>query len=313
MTAFDANSLWAKSKVFVARGLIARNAGDFDTFHTWAALALELLGKAALASVHPALVADPNSFNSLLVACGRPVTDDTRSIGAKTVYERLKSLSNEFDDRAAKFCMLTANRRNEELHSGNSPTGDLAPERWVPEYWRLADIISRIANRTLEEWLGAEEASRARSVIQDTSRVLAAAIEGRISNARSSFDRKYPPDSQELRDILAVTQKMDVPVGHRDLVRNADGHTRVECPACGASAWLFGEEIGSHRHPVEYDRDTGWAWQMEDVIFRSEAFQCAACDLFLNGRVELDAASLPEEFEDERELEPDYEPEYGND
>lgn len=33
----------------------------------------------------------------------------------------------------------------------------------------------------------------------------------------------------------------------------------------------------------------------------------------VEGRVELDAAKLPEEYEDEREIEPDYEPDYGND
>src|SRR5690606_14137761 len=120
---------------------LARDAGDQGLFHMWAALALELLGKSALAHVHPTLVADPTKFNSLLAACGRLDTDDVRSIAAKTVYERLRVLSKSYDQRAADFCMLMANRRNEELHSGSSPTTDLKPDAWVPEFWRIAEII----------------------------------------------------------------------------------------------------------------------------------------------------------------------------
>lgn len=313
MTAFDSNALWAKSKVFIERGLVSRDAGDFDTFHTWAALALELLGKAALASVHPALIVDPNSYESLLVACGKPVTDNTRSIGAKTVYERLKSLSKEFDERAAKFCILMANRRNEELHSGSSPTGDLDPRAWVSEYWRLTDVLSRMTSRTLEAWLGDEESARARSVVSDASHVLVAAVESRISRARAAFDKKYPSDSSERAGVLAMMANAVLPVSHRELLRSLSDYTRAPCPACGASGWLFGEEAGSYRQPIEFDHETSSAWQVETVSYYTEVFVCGACALILNGRVELDAAELPEEYEEEREVEPDYEPDYGND
>jgi len=88
MNAFDAEALFSKSQVFVERGLRARDAGEFDVFHMWAALALELLGKSTLAAVHPALIADPTKIESLLYACGRQVSDEVRSITAKTIYER---------------------------------------------------------------------------------------------------------------------------------------------------------------------------------------------------------------------------------
>jgi hypothetical protein len=147
MSAFEAEAMWAKSKMFMERGIMARDNRDVSAFHLWAALALELLAKAALARIHPVLVADPTDFNSMLVACRVKASDKTRSILARTAFERLMQVSTEFDERARRFCMLMSNRRNEELHSGASPTVDLDPRAWVPEYWRVSEIMLRLAGR----------------------------------------------------------------------------------------------------------------------------------------------------------------------
>jgi hypothetical protein len=313
MIAFDADALWAKSKTFIERGLKSRDDGDFSTFHTWAALALELLGKAALSRIHPALVADPTKFESLLVACGRDVTDDTRSITAKTTYERLVVLSKDFDDRAKRFCMLMANRRNEELHSASSPTSDLDPRAWVPEYWRITLVICGLAGRELEHWVGEEEGKRAREVSADASRVLTAAVEARISRCRNDFNERYPANSADRKVIVEAANKALWPAGSKDFVETYDHHLRAECPACSARGWLFGDEVGRHRHPIEYDHETQAVWQIEDRSYYTEAFACTACTLRLVGRVELDAAEFPEDFTEEHEVEPDFEPDYGND
>jgi hypothetical protein len=313
MIAFDHDALWSKSKVFIERGLKSRDQSDSGTFHMWAALALELLGKAALAKIHPALVADPTRFDSLLVACGQAVTDDTRSIAAKTTYERLTQISKAFDERARSFCMVMANRRNEELHSGSSPTTDLDPRAWVPEFWRIAIIVCEIAGRTIEQWLGQDEARRAREVSTDASRVAAAAVEARIERCRDEFVRRYPKESAVLKVVLETTAKALWPAESQDLVQASDSYQRIECPACAARGWLFGNEVGRHRHPFEYDEEHGTGWQMETIAYHTEGFACSACGLRIIGRVELDAAELAEEFEEEREVEPDYEPDYGND
>jgi hypothetical protein len=313
MRAFDSNTLWAKSKVFIERGLAARDQRDVATFHLWAALALELLGKSALARIHPVLVADPTKFDSILVACGMDVTDKTRSIVAKTTFERLIQVSREFDDRAERFCMLMANRRNEELHSGSSPTEDLDPRAWVPEYWRVTEIMSRLAARTLEDWVGADEAGRAREVISDASRTVATAVAARIARCKAEFDRRYPPGSADRQVVVEMANKSYLPVGRREIVAKYDDSTRYTCPACGANGWLFGDEVGSHMQPIEFDEDDPEsALQFEDVTFETEAFVCTSCSLNLDGRLELDAAGMPQEYEVEREVEPDFEAEYGN-
>lgn len=48
-------ALYAKSKIYIRRGFRAQSDGDIEEYQLWASLALELLGKAALAKVHPAL------------------------------------------------------------------------------------------------------------------------------------------------------------------------------------------------------------------------------------------------------------------
>jgi hypothetical protein len=64
-----AEALYAKSQVYIRRALRAQSSGEAEEYQLWASLALELLGKAALAKVHPALIADPQHYQSLFAAC----------------------------------------------------------------------------------------------------------------------------------------------------------------------------------------------------------------------------------------------------
>lgn len=309
--AYDAEALLGKSRIFLERGLEARHGNDFGLFHTWAALSLELLGKAALAKVHPVLVADPNKFTNLLVACGRSSTDDVKSIGAKTVYERLGLLSNRFDKRAMTFCQLMANRRNEELHSGLSSTTGLKPEAWVPEFWRVAQIILEIRNESLEDWVGFEEATSALKLIQNSSKVLEEAVLARIRRCKAAYEESYPEDSLARRQVLAESARTYWPAAMHTQVQAFDGYDKQKCPACGAAGWIFGSEAGKHRGEQEWDEEAGWL-QWEHTAFNTEEFGCGFCGLRLAGRQELDIAALPEEFTKSELAEADYEEEYGN-
>lgn len=311
-TAFSDRSLFAKSKVFVERGLVARDAADFGLFHTWAALALELLGKAALAHVHPVLVADPSKFSNLLAACDRLDTDDVRSITAKTVYERLRALSKKYDKRSEDFCMLMANRRNEELHSGSSPTTDLSQNAWVAEFWRVAEIILEVRGQILADWVGETEAASALKLISDSSKILEEAIAARIRRCASEFERRYPSGSFERKYVIEAAANSYWPTALREEAMEYDSHQKHECPACHCEGWIFGYELGEHRAEPQYVEGAGWL-QWVDTEYSSEAFACPTCGLRLIGRQELDLADLSEFFMKTEEAEPDYGPDYGND
>src|SRR3989442_2058018 len=102
--ALERDALYAKSQVYIHRGFRAQANNDTEEYQLWASLALELLGKAALAKVHPALVCDPQHFPSLFAACGRQTSPDIRTIIAKTLFERLGHVDKAFDARHQKFC-----------------------------------------------------------------------------------------------------------------------------------------------------------------------------------------------------------------
>ena len=80
--ALERDALYAKSQVYIRRGFRAQEDADTEEYQLWASLALELLGKAALAKVHPALVADPTHTASLFAACGRQLSPDIKTITA---------------------------------------------------------------------------------------------------------------------------------------------------------------------------------------------------------------------------------------
>src|SRR6266404_4306098 len=94
MAMWDWNALWLKAKTFIDKA----NALDHDDpeFGLWSALALELLGRAALSHIHPALNADPRDEKSLFYALGLPIVEQPRSIPAHTVSARLERLINGF-------------------------------------------------------------------------------------------------------------------------------------------------------------------------------------------------------------------------
>ena len=116
--ALSAEALMGKSKAYIARALAAKARGSMSEHQLWASLALELLGKAALAKVHPCLVADPQSSISLFAAAGMNVGTDIKTIVAKTVFERLTHISKRLDKKTQEFCTNMSLKRNAELHSG---------------------------------------------------------------------------------------------------------------------------------------------------------------------------------------------------
>ena len=54
----------------------SKKGGDVDEYQLWSSLALELLGKAALASIHPSLVADPTHCKIACLGVEDDVADE---------------------------------------------------------------------------------------------------------------------------------------------------------------------------------------------------------------------------------------------
>jgi hypothetical protein len=184
--AINGDALHAKSKVYVGRALARKGAGDLDEYQLWASLALELLGKAALARKHPSLVVDPTHWQSMFVAAGINVTTDVKTITAKTLFERLAHLVPRFDKTVQKFCQDIAERRNAELHSADLPFRTMRLEGWEARYWHACDTILHHMGSSLEHWLGAGGAKAPRQLLDEAAQALEAAVKHFVSRPSRS-------------------------------------------------------------------------------------------------------------------------------
>lgn len=184
-----------KAKTFINRSFDAIDASDFPSAATWAALALELLGKAALAHKNPCLIADPNDDGlSLMIASG--LSHDyarAKSIQAKSVFSRCRRAFQPFSsDEADRI----AKARNEELHSGMLPFESVPNlDGWWQRYWAQAIILVEARGEDIESFVGSTRADAveehlsksAEHVRQHTARRIAEGAE-RWSLAHVSTD-----------------------------------------------------------------------------------------------------------------------------
>jgi hypothetical protein len=311
-TTFDADALWAKSTAFVHRGLRARDNGDELEFHLWCALALELVGKAALARFNPALVADPTDFGSLLYACGGKEPADKKSVTARTVFERLPHIVPKFDEQMKRQSTGIASRRNAELHSGESPTVALDQRAWVPTFWRCAVTIVEGQGRSVADWIGVEEATRVAAILADASRLTEQTVRARIARRRDEYEQRF--SKGEEREAAAT--RAAARAAPNRLAAQADAVEEQSCPSCSSKAWLLGYESGEEvdgPHVDDDDDDGFYRYEFVTTFYSADSFRCTECGLSLDGREELDVAELPAEFQREETREAEYEEDYGND
>jgi hypothetical protein len=147
-------ALTAESARCRPRALVAKAAGSMGEYQLWASLALELVGKAALALIHPCLVAHPNSKVSLFAAAGMSISPDIKTIAATTLFDRLTHVSKRFDENTKKFCTHMSEKRNAELHSGEAPFDGVVAASWEGRYWHTAEIILEVGDGSIEALRG---------------------------------------------------------------------------------------------------------------------------------------------------------------
>lgn len=308
MTAFDYEPLYSKSKKYIERAKSFQAAGDMEMCQLWASLALELVAKAALAKIHPVLVADPQDVDSLFAACGKTFSTSRKSIMAKTVFERLRHVTPYFMQGEKDFCMDMANRRNAELHSGELPFFGMREGAWIPKFWRVCKIVLEAQDKTFADWLGEEAGETAEAEIKtaNTSEV----VNGKFLTAEKKFQNDFPTD--EAKNLIRATTKF-VNTSWQPLFgrTHSDKFHAIQCPVCKCEAAVSGEEWEEVVSTLE---QPGEPWmELVDTIYFTSGFRCTTCELKLDGREELDLAGIVEEFVHTEERETDYEPEYGND
>lgn len=306
-TSISREGLLGKSRVYVQRAFRAKQAGDLDEYQLWLSLALELVGKAALANIHPSLVVDPNHYESLFAASGVIVSSDIKTIGAGTLYKRLGHLSKYFDKSVKDFCDAISLRRNAELHSGELPFHQMKLEAWEGRFWHAAQIILTMLKSTLEEWLGTDRAKAPKQLVTETAEALKEAAKLRVAQAIEHFLARPKKDRDEALKLSHTKHPYHFP---KLFSLVSDHEWEVTCPACTGQGFFAGISFGEEVLDTVPGHE-GWEEEVEKS-YGAEEFRCPTCDLHLDSREEIEAVGLlPDHFEIETR-EREFEPEYGN-
>lgn len=283
---WDYESLWAKARLYVERASEQERDGSLYPF--WSILALELLARATLASVHPALLADPREPSNMMFAFGYAQPRAPRSVAAKTVFLRCAQVVQEFTDDDVRSATALIEMRNEELHSGGTPFEGLGTSSWLIDHYRLCRILLTYLDKDLFELFGEEEARAAERIIEVQEKEILGEVKGTIASARkiwralSGDERKQR--RQSARMVLVATEG-------RALHSPNQAGKRIECPACKTAGWTTGEVV-----------KTGRPRAGEDEILQTftklpTRFVCFACRLDLNGEAAMAAADLGNLFD----------------
>lgn len=277
---WEAESLFLKSRRY-AESMSKKDSGNWE--HTLlSSFCLEFLARAALANIHPALLADTRDgkWNNLFCSLGFVPTASKfspKSIPTNEVIRRLGEILPDFDKEDENFCQVHVGGRNGELHSGDTPFDGVPPSSWQPAYFKAANALLVSMKLELDELFGKEEAAAAKKLIAAAADEKAHAAKGDVATYQRVWDNKDKNERQALANAAKAW------------ATRQSGH-RVDCPACKSQALLIGEPISA---PVR-------SLESEMIVDRQEylphQFECIACGLKVSGLSRLSAIGLGDRF-----------------
>jgi len=273
---WERDPLWAKAKLFFERAF--SEPREEPLFGLWCSLGLELLGRAALASVSPTLLADPRDHNNLLYALNRYLGGTPRnSIASRQVFVLCKTLFPQFyneEDYTISIALL--NRRNEELHTGGAAFQEYTATKWLAGFYKACNSLCCSMDETLVSIFGEEEAHVAEEIITENKKEVFHRVSEAIATHRKRFESKPEPEREEAR----------IQSNKRGNELSLKRHHCVTCPACGCTATKQGTAFGKEN--ISHEEDSIVVRQAVTPI----SFECQACGLNLSGYAELEAANL---------------------
>jgi hypothetical protein len=286
------DSLYTKAQVSMERAFLAdRNS---SLFPFWASLGLELIARATLSKIHPALISDPREGNNILHAFGYGSSKEPpKTIGAKTIFLRLQVIIPTFTKDDEKFCQSFINMRNEELHTGTPIFEDYPTNSWLTKFYKATKILLEFQGKTLEDFIGKQESEIAEHMISEFKEELIAKVFEKIKKYRDVHNDLEKAE-REIKE--AVSPKL---LSEYVLKEKLYGKSKkVKCPSCNVDALLIGKFISQSEPKVN-----------EDVITVSNnmlpiELKCFACGIKLTSNGELSVANYGGQFAIESNVDP---------
>jgi hypothetical protein len=273
---WDAEALYAKAQRYVEH--MQDTPSDDPEHALWSSFALELLARAALANVSPALLADTpeRNWQHLFHSLGFTPTEpkfSPRSIGIVEVFRRLKEILPDFDNELESFCVAHTGRRNAELHSGATPFDGVEGSGWHAKFYRSCIILLKSMGYDLDEFIGEDEVGVAKKLIDALKDETAKSIKGDVAAHQKVWNAK--PEAERTVLSLSASAWATKQTGHR-----------VKCPACASDALVGGEPAAAPHKTIKDDEIT------ETQEYLPNQFQCIACGLKIAGLSRLNVIDL---------------------
>lgn len=289
MHEWSSDALWNKAKLYIERAFTGdRNSELFPFF---AAIGLEFLARAALARVHPSLLADPQDGNNILYAFGYNTTERPITVPAKTIYSRLMHVVPDLTKDDQSFCLLCAERRNRELHTGQLAFHDLRNSQWLPDYYRVTNKIVASLGRELAELYGDQEAQEALDNIDIVQKETISEIRQRIADIKKSMSVLT---SEELEARRKAHDSSVISLHFT----NGSAHFRKPCPACQSFGMVAASPVGSTAARIKEGE------LVSQRFFAPKKFECKVCGLEVVGSQALRIAGLSDQIVDEETNDP---------
>lgn len=264
-------SLLNKSQRYAERML--EQDRDSWLFGFWSALMLEMLVKAAISNVSPALIAD-KEWKNIYFALGHKHPDGKpKTAMISELLNRAELILPGFNRDMQNFCSAHVERRNSEIHSGALPFDDLNSSQWLAEFYSTCEFLLKSLKKPLSFMLGEEEAKVARVLIKGFKNDAAKIVQKKISAHKKTWAKKTKPERDNLSKQATLLATRNV--GHR-----------VKCPACNSDAIVKGTISGVPNVSIKDDIVTVKSPMLPSL------FQCSACRLKVSGYAKLNACGL---------------------
>lgn len=277
-------------------------------FAYWCHMALELLARAAVSKLHPALLAARRSpeRTSIPFALGvKPIVDPLmlESISTSEVGQLCSEHVTGFRGTHAKIFDEARKRRNAEVHSAH-PAMEALPSDWRGNLFSTVRLLATHLALDLKDLMGEQHAELVARLVAEDQEAVEREVKRLIGEAQAR--RGSGGTIPELPDFFPVTHTYRAPTA---------------CPACRETGEVHGE-VTARRPPRVEDEKL-----VQTYSFLPVWFGCHTCGLQLEGNAQLSSAKIGEPLVVTEEVDPkealdlssyglwdashfDYEPEY---
>jgi hypothetical protein len=203
--------------------------------------------------------------------------------------------------------MKIVNGRNEYLHGAGTGFMSVPPHAWWPRYWAQVAILVTALDRDIEELVGSDREATVTRYLEENAKNIEHRTQALIERAKQRLQ-------QRREGSLPARLIGEWKTGPQLSAQLAYSES-AECPACGSTGLLEGDEvIDTDADYNVHDEYGGFGDVSVTLTIGADYFSCPTCQLVLNSYELLNQADLPTEFEAEGSVDDlDREPDYGND